>query len=142
MSVDYTAIANAVLPGEDCQTAFDRLSALTIDVDKNIDTKLIKQYLILVDKWLPIKNSAEPAALITVEALDTFETFDITNAAAGAMIKSKLDSMMDALIADGLIGPDDKTAILSLGKNTELKWPNLKFGHIADALRYRAGGNI
>jgi len=140
--IDYATIADAVIEGETYQTAFDRLSALTQSADKNIDTKLIKQYLILVDKWLPIKTSAEPAAMVTVEALDTFDTFDITNAATGAMVKAKLDSMMDALITAGLIDATDKTAIMAMGSEDKPVWEGLTFSHVCSAMDKRALGEV
>lgn len=142
MKVDYKAIADAVLPGEDYETAYNRMSAETVTTDKDIQTADIKKYLILSDKWLGIKSSADPSAVVTMDALDIFESFRLTDADTGAAVKAKLESMMDALVTAGLITTTDKAAILAMGSEVKPKWPNLKAGHVQNSLEWRIGGLI
>jgi hypothetical protein len=78
-----------------------------------IETKLIKQYLILRDLRVAIKNGTSVACQQVNLALDDFETFDCSN----PMILAKLTQVLDDLIADTLVPAftiDDKNYILSL----------------------------
>jgi hypothetical protein len=124
------------------QTAFDVMVAETVSITKDIDTADIKKYLILADKWLPIKISTEVAAHITMDALSVFESFRLTDPVTGQMVSAKLESMMDALITAGLLNIDDKTEIMSMGNKSQPKWSGLKPGHVQNALEYRAGGSV
>lgn len=78
-----------------------------IPLQKHIQTIKIKQYLIMVDKWLNIKTNSE----IVVDSLDSFDTFQVQE----PMIMAKLIEMLDQLVLGGLLSENDKTYILSLG---------------------------
>jgi hypothetical protein len=78
-----------------------------------IETKQIKQYLILRDLRVAIKNGSSAACQQVNLALDDFETFDCSN----PMILAKLAQVLDELIADNLVPAfvqADKDYILSL----------------------------
>ncbi len=121
------------------QAAFDVMATETVSITKDIDTADIKKYLILADKWLPIKIST---AHITMDALSVFESFRLTDPVTGQMVLAKLESMMDALITAGLLNVDDKAEIMSMGNKSQPKWSGLKPGHVQNALEYRAGGSV
>lgn len=67
----------------------------------------------LTDRWLPIKDAANAAtpvdsARLAMDALATFETFQITHPTTGGMVLGKLGQILDALITDGLLAAPDK----------------------------------
>lgn len=105
----------------------DALNAKNIPAYKNIPTDEIKRYLILNDLWLPIKASAEPACVLTMDALNVFPYFEM-----GAMdVRNKVSAMMDALIAANLAMPfttTDKAEILAMGDDlvswADQNWPS------------------
>jgi hypothetical protein len=79
----------------------------------SIETKLIKQYLILRDLRVAIKNGTSVACQQVNLSLDDFETFDCSN----PMILAKLSQVLDDLIADNLVPAfvqADKDYILSM----------------------------
>jgi hypothetical protein len=79
----------------------------------SIETKLIKQYLILRDLRVAIKNGTSVACQQVNLALDDFETFDCSS----PMILAKLTQVLDDLIADNLVPAfiqADKDYILSM----------------------------
>jgi hypothetical protein len=85
----------------------------SIALKGSIETKDIKQYLILRDLRVAIKNSQSIPCQTVMLALSDFETFDCSN----PMILAKLTQVLDDLITDSLI-PNfvqaDKDYILSL----------------------------
>jgi hypothetical protein len=85
----------------------------SVPAKKAIETKLIKQYLVLRDLRVAIKNGTSVACQQVNLALDDFETFDCSN----PMILAKLTQVLDDLIADTLVPAfvqADKDYILSL----------------------------
>ena len=145
--MDYTKL-NAVIatmPGEATATDAEVLAwgdAKTIVRDKDIETTDIKKYLVLVDKWLPLKQSTDPSALVTMDALSIFGTFRLTDPDTGAQVKAKLVAMLDALAAitptpliDAAV---DKPAILAMGTETISEFEvaglyNVKLGDVIEA---------
>ena len=110
--MNYLDLKSAIigLVGSDEEVAA-QLNVVDIPAVKNISVASIKQYLIVTGKILAIRASAVPAALLTVEALDAFEEFvmsDVTNSTA-------LNNQLDGLIAEGLLTTNDKNYLLSLG---------------------------
>lgn len=104
----------------------DLLHDKNIEQIQDIQTADIKKYLIVTGKILAINASQEPAALLTVEALNTFETFqmnDPTNVNA-------LNAQMDGLIGLGLLTESDKSYVLSLGTTHISKANQLGFNQI------------
>jgi hypothetical protein len=145
---DYKAIADRaveIIGGADpaqYQTAFDVMADETIAITKDIDTADIKQYLILTDKWLGIKSSAEIAAQITMDALNVFDTFVLTDPVTGPMVDAKLGLMMDALIAASLIDATDKAVIMAMGIEDSPRFQSLTTKQVQNALDMRLGGEI
>jgi len=139
MKVNYTAIADAVLDGETYEQAFERLSALTETVDKDIQTADIKAYLTLVGKRLAIEEGAHDSAKIARLSFADFESYRLTENPA---YKVQLTSVLDNLITDGYLDANDKTAILSLGEDSKPVWPGLKAGHVQMAIMYRESGAV
>lgn len=79
----------------------------------SIKTADIKQYLIMRDLRVAIKNSASIPCQTVMLTLADFETFDCSN----PLILAKLTQVLDELIADGLVPnfvADDKAYVLSL----------------------------
>ena len=146
---DYKAIADRaveIIGGADpaqYQATFDVMVEETITVTKDIDTADIKKYLILVDKWLPIKISTEVAAQITMDALNVFESFRLTDTVTGPMVSAKLESMMDALIAANLIdATNDKPLIMAMGVGDAPRFPGLTTKQVQNALDMRINGEV
>jgi hypothetical protein len=91
----------------------DFFNAKSVVAKGSVETKLIKQYLILRDLRVAIKNGTSTACQQANLSLDDFETFDCSN----PMILAKLTQVLDDLIADTLVPAftvDDKNYILSL----------------------------
>ena len=86
-----------------------------IPATQNIQVADIKKYLIVTGKILSIKASTDPAALLTMEALNSFAEFIMSDAANVAA----LNAQMDGLVAASLLTAADKTAILALGDTLE-----------------------
>ena len=132
----------------DAQAALTRMSAETVDVQQDIVSADIKEYLMLTDRWLPIKDAANrvvapvDSARLAMDALATFETFQITHTVTGGMVLGKLGQILDALITDGLLAAQDKAAVLAMGSRTDHKWPGIDIGKVQDALRARSEGAI
>jgi len=125
--MDYAKLKAVIvtMPGEATATDAEVLAwgnAKTVVRDKDIDTSDIKKYLVLVDKWLPLKLSTDPSALVTMDALSVFATFRLTDPVTGAQVKAKLTAMLDALAAVTptplLDAAVDKPAILTMGTET------------------------
>lgn len=105
---------------DQCLSSLDYLEIVSIlnrkdvQVNKEIDTSLIRQYLLLRDLLIPLKISTSLICKSAIEALYTFSSFNVAN----PLIYNKLVQLLDALVADTEF-PDfletDKTYILSLG---------------------------
>ena len=127
----------------DAQAAFARMNAEALPaIDVDLPTSEVKSYLILSGRWLPIKHSTEPAAEITRDALDAFDSFRCSDPVVGESVKTKLVEILDGLIAANLASVTDKTAVLAMTTKLPPKWPGLTIGKVADAIRLRAEGAI
>jgi len=82
---------------------------------KNIQVADIKKYLIVTGKILAIKASSDPAALLTVEALNSFQEFVMSDPAN----VTALNAQLDGLVTASLLTATDKTNILALGDTLE-----------------------
>jgi hypothetical protein len=90
------------------------LNAKTIASKRPINTRDIKKYLILNSLWLAIKTSSNPVAVITIDALNLFDEFNVQESSVNSM----LGQMMDGLIAANLtpsFNTTHKAEILSIG---------------------------
>lgn len=140
--IDYKAIADYCESKNwtDYETAFAAMSVETETVDKNFPSSDIKRYLMLVDKWMPLKASTDDAALVALEALNMFETFQFADEDFGPLVKAKVSAICDALVTAGLISASDKMVIISFGDETKPVWPRLAAGNVLTALNKRARG--
>lgn len=90
------------------------LNAKTIASKHPISTRDIKKYLILNSLWLAIKGSTNPVAIVTIDAMNLFDEFNVQETNVNAM----LSQMMDGLIAANLtpaFTTTHKSQILSMG---------------------------
>lgn len=90
------------------------LNAKIIASKRPINTRDIKKYLILNSLWLAIKTSSNPVAVITIDALNMFDEFNVQESSVNSM----LAQMMDGLIAANLtpsFNTTHKAEILSMG---------------------------
>jgi len=87
------------------------LNIKNVSYSQNIKVSDIKKYLIVTGKILAIKASTDPAALITVEALDAFDEFVMSDPSNVTALKAQLDGLINASI----LNTTDKTILLSLG---------------------------
>lgn len=111
------------------------LNLKNIDVVQDIRTVDIKKYLIVKGKILAIKASSEPFAMLTMEALNAFDTFDMSDQANITALNAQISGLIEA----GLLDLTDKAVILSLGvkqvsRGEQLGFNNVDQGHI-DAAR-------
>jgi hypothetical protein len=116
----------------------DFFNVKSVPAKGSIETKLIKQYLILRDLRVAIKNGTSVACQQVNLALDDFETFDCSN----PMILAKLEQVLDDLIGDTLVPAfvqADKDYILSLADKlispAESLGLTVTFETVAHALR-------
>lgn len=142
MTIDYTALADAINSGESAEQAFIRLSALTATSDKDIQTADIKAYLTLVDKRLAVEEATTDNAKKARLAFADFESFRLTDSIKGAAYKMRLEAVLDGLITDNLLDANDKTAIMAIGAESKPVWHNLKQGHVDNAIEWRAEGKV
>jgi len=96
------------------QQAADALGARNRARKRPLPTHDIKKYMVLNDLWLQIKQSTTAEAQVALDALATFEFFDVTDAATGALVEARLVAILDGLIAKGLITTQNKADILAL----------------------------
>ena len=89
----------------------DALNTKDIAVRVPIPTVDIERYLIIKDLWLPIKDSTETVARVTIGALAKFDQLSVNNSETNA----KLTQMLDGLIAAGLLSSTNKTEIMAMG---------------------------
>lgn len=89
----------------------DALNTKDISVRVPIPTVEIERYLIINDLWLPIKDSTEIVARVTIDALTKFDQLSVDNTET----YNKLTQMLDGLIIAGLISSTNKTEILAMG---------------------------
>lgn len=90
------------------------LNAKTIASKHPISTRDIKKYLILNSLWLAIKGSNNPVAVVTIDALNSFDEFNVQESSVNIM----LGQIMDGLIAANLtpaFTTTHKSQILSMG---------------------------
>lgn len=120
----------------DPQVAAEQLNAVTVPVHKPVEAALIKRYMILNDIWLPVKTSAEPAAVTAYDAVKAFESFEMDV----PEVYAKVSQMLDALIMLSLITTDHKAGILALANDTISKADQLGLGRVRanDVIRARA----
>jgi hypothetical protein len=93
----------------------DQLNTANIEAVQNIQVADIKQYLVVTGKILAIKASLEPAALLTVEALDSFDKFVMIEPSNVAALNNQMDGLIAVNSEPKLFTIDDKNYILSLG---------------------------
>lgn len=117
------------------QQVTDSLNAETIAAKQHINTRDIKVYLTLAEKYFPISQSTSTSAKEAMFRLKEFDYgFDMSVAGAETI----LTDMLDALITDGLIDANDKTYILSLGdklisRGEQLGLGAIKVGEVMEA---------
>ena len=142
---DYAEIADRaveIIGSPDVSQYLTAFNAMKSDiVDRDIPTAGIKKYLILTDKWLPIKSSPEMAAVVAMDALSIFDSFNFTDPVTGPAVKMKLGAMMSALISAGLIDETNKATIMAMGSQTRMQ-AGLTDKQVQNALDMRARGDI
>lgn len=140
MSVDYKGIADAVLDGEDAETAFARLSAETIEQPPPAEIYESELGLMsrlgvqLADTILTkIDGAVSERVVRMIRSERGINLADPQTAAlvAGLVQAGVLDQATEA---DQLMEPTLPTQVA--------KWPGLKLGHVVNAIEWRAGGMI
>ncbi len=108
----------------------DQLNTANIESVQNIQVADIKQYLVVTGKILAIKASVEPAALLTVEALDSFDKFVMSEPSNVAALNNQMDGLIVVNSEPKLFTIDDKNYILSLGVTTISRANQLGLGAV------------
>lgn len=114
---DYSLLLSKIIAEHSGASDAEILVALnekTIPQKKPIRTGDIEKYLLLNGLWLGIKTSANPAAVVTVDALLMFQEFN----AHEPEVYAVLGQMMDGLIAANLtpaFTATHKAQILGMG---------------------------
>jgi len=114
--MDYLKLKQSIssLSGTDEEVAA-LLNTKDIPATQNISVADIKKYLIVSGKILAIRASVEPAAMLTIEAINAFTEFVMSD----TLNASALNAQLDGLIAASLLTTADKITILSLGDTLE-----------------------
>lgn len=112
----------------------NQLNAAVIEIAQDIQTSDINNYLNVTGKVLAIRTSIDDIAVLTVDALNTFNSFDMSNPTVAYVLSQRLDY----LISIGLLEIEDATYVLSLGiKNisraSQLGLSAIDHGHILHA---------
>lgn len=101
-SPDYSGLSD--------QQVAASLNIQDIPAYKKVEYSDVASYLMLVEKYLAISDSALPSAKSFMLAMNTFETFDLNKPG----VLTAVVNLFDAMIIDGLINSSDKAAILAL----------------------------
>lgn len=114
--MDYVKLKQSIssLSGTDEEVAA-LLNIKDIPATQNISVADIKKYLIVTGKILAIRASVEPAAMLTIEAINAFTEFVMSD----PLNASALNAQLDGLIAASLLTTADKITILSLKDTLE-----------------------
>ena len=125
---NYALLQNKILADHASDTDLqieEALNTKNISAKMPIATKDIKQYLILMDLWLAIKDSTSNASRVAVDALNNFDQFTVTN----PLIEAKLIQILDDLVSEPQV-PDfteaHKTQILALGQTLK-SWADINW---------------
>ena len=100
--------AYSAMTDEQCLTA---LTTQDIPVKQSISSHDIRQYLAVNNKFMALENSVASIAKMTSRYMDVFPSFDMTDSS----VETTVTNALTALVAEGLITTDDKTAILAMG---------------------------
>jgi hypothetical protein len=99
----------------DAQAKADAINTnISADQYKKVEYSDVISYLMVVNKWLPIKVSTNDAAEELIDAVQHFESFDLNK----PLVKAKIEATLDALITAMLLNASDKSNILSLADMT------------------------
>jgi hypothetical protein len=138
MSVNYRAIADAVLPEEDYQTAFARMSAETVTetVEGEVwvtELSIMSRLgVVLADTILTKIEAAVPARVQRMIQSDKGINLNDPQTLA----------LVNGLVAATILTQDEADALLAPLSTTKPKWPGLAPGHVQNAMQWRAGGII
>jgi hypothetical protein len=138
MSVDYKAIADAVLPGEDYEIAYARMSAETVteavtgDVYESEISMMSRLGVTMADTILTKIEAAVPAR---VQRL-------IQSERGINLADPQTQGMVAQMVAGGVLTQDEADALLAPLSVTKPKWPGLKPGYVQNAIEWRAQGAI
>lgn len=138
MSVDYKAIADAVLPGEDYETAFARMSAETVteavtgDVWESELGIMSRLGVVLADTILTKIEGAVPARVQRL--IQSEKGINIADPQTQGLVAS--------LVAGGVLTQAEADALMAPLSVTRPKWPGLKPGYVQNAIDWRAQGVI
>ena len=98
--------------GLTAQEAADLLNTADIEMPGVVTRHDIQKYLVINGLWLPIKRSTDDAAILAVDALALFKSFNT----ADSNTLSTLSSILGGLVGGVTEFMEaDKTAILALG---------------------------
>lgn len=121
-------------PMSHTQAAID-LNDKTIPAKQEIPVHDIKQYLMMSGTWLAIKNSQTDNSAVAMDALQEFESFDVTN----PQILAVLTAILDGLVTD-ITGftSSEKAVVMAMGdklisRGEELGLGNVTAGHVQAA---------
>lgn len=89
----------------------DELNAKNIEQTQDIQTADIANYLNVTQKILAITDSTDDVARLVIHALNTFQSFDMSN----PVVQYALNNRLTYLVSISLINQDDADYILLLG---------------------------
>ena len=137
MKIDYTALANAVQQGETMEEAFTRLSAATVTEDKAVakysELSLMSELGVTLADTILTKIEAQVSARV-VRMIQSVEGVNLAD--------PETKGLLAGLLAGGALTQAEHDALIDLTKETKPVWPNLKLGHVQNAMEWRAEGYI
>ena len=131
--VDYKAIADASASYPNYQAAFAALSIeMGPDTYRSVSPHLLKQWAAQNQAdYMTLRGGTDALSILAMSMIELeSEPLQVQEAAVRGFISAL--AITDA----------GKNALLSLATKTNLAWPNLKEGHVQNAMQKRAAGVI
>lgn len=135
---DYKAIADAVLPGEDYETAYARMSAETV-------TEAVEGQVWMTEIGLMSRLgvTVADAILTKIEAAVPPRVQRLIQSEQGINLNDpQTIALVNGLVAASVLTQDEADALLAPLSVTKPKWPGLKPGYVQNAIEWRAQGAI
>jgi len=104
------------------------LNAVNVGSKHPISTTKIKQYLMLSNLWLELKHSTSDSAETAIDAINSFDEFDVKNSDILAMLTTVLNNLETDITN---FTNTNTTEILALGDTTISKAESLGLSVVA-----------
>jgi hypothetical protein len=136
--IDYKAIADAD-PGGDLQIAFDAMKAEAVDVLRDVESRMMSARTV----YGLIGDVSGKAAMDAIKtSLTDSDVKSWFSPDQGGVDSFLVGPTFDGLAAGGVITQAEADLVKSYAYTKTPKYPSLRMGHLQDARRKRAAGEI